>query len=878
MTPKPTYHFFISRAGEDREWAKWISNVLEAAGHTTTLQDFDFKPGQRFLHEMKIAEDRADHFIAVLSPDYLAKPNTLGELYSGIAEQPAGEKRLLIPVRVAPCELPRLIKDLIFVDFVGKDRETCRQLLLDAIRPERIAEQVAFPGPRPQSSTPRLFLRTLPTVDPNLFGRDAQLDWLEQSWSNPQTNFVQIIAPGGAGKTALMTRWYRRHLPDATVFGWSFYSQGTGEKSQTSSDPFFAEALPWFGITVPATESIFTKVDKLVARLRQERVLLILDGIEPLQDPGGNLRDLALKALLQELAAHNAGLVLATTRVRLTDVPDALPDEAPHSLSLDLENLDPADGARYLAHLGVRGPDDELRAASEAYDNHALALTLLGTYLVTFCDADIRRRADIRELQVTDIKPGRHARKVMASYAQMYGGQPELDILRALGYFNRPAEPEALKLVLPAIDERKYKAALKRLRDARIILTTDPTQPLDCHPLVREHFSTYATPEGHARLYKHYTKQAPELPDTIEEMTPLFHAVYHGCRAGRHKAAFDVYYWRIQRSDEHFYLHRALGAFGTDLSLLANFFGTAWSQPISTLSRADQSWVRTEAGYSLRAVGRLADAVEPMRFGAQARKDSKNWRHAANNYGNLGELYLTLGNIPDAIAVGRQAVDFANRRAVFANRRAVNLQKVAQRAILAAALHQSNDLPEAIRLFEEAERIEAKSDPEFPILYSFWGYRYCDLLLSQRQDKAVLSRASDMLLWDELEENPRLLDIGLDHLLLSRVQGFDFVETAKHLDYAVDFLRQSGRLDYLPLALLARGTPQDLDEVFRIATRSGMRLHLTDYHLASARLALPTSDRPKAREHFTKAETLVQETGYHRRDPELAELRAELGS
>jgi hypothetical protein len=76
------------------------------------------------------------------------------------------------------------------------------------------------------------------------------------------------------------------------------------------------------------------------------------------------------------------------------------------------------------------------------------------------------------------------------------------------------------------------------------------------------------------------------------------------------------------------------------------------------------------------------------------------------------------------------------------------------------------------------------------------------------------------------------------------------------------------------LALLARGKPEDLDEVFRIATRSGMRLHLTDYHLASARLALRNNDRPKALDHFAKAETLIQETGYHRRDPDLAALRA----
>jgi tetratricopeptide (TPR) repeat protein len=858
-------NFFISRSGEDRTWAKWIANTLEAAGHTTTLQDFDFKLGQSIPHQIKLALDRADHIIAVLSPSYLAKDYTLTELYSAFSVDPIGKTRLLIPIRVTPCDLPRLINQFIFVDFVNQPEPTCRQLLLDAINPARIAEQVAFPSS--QTTALRTFIRTLPTVDPNLFGRDAQLAWLEQSWSNPQTNFVQIIAPGGAGKTALMTRWYRRHLADATIFGWSFYSQGTSDKSQTSSDPFFAAALPWFGITVPATESIFTKVDQLVARLRQERVLLILDGIEPLQDPGGSLRDIALKALLQELAAHNAGLVLATTRVRLTDVPDAVPDEPPHSRSLDLENLDPADGAKYLAHLGVRGPDDELRAASEAYGNHALALTLLGTYLVTFCDSDIRSRADIKELQVDETEPGRHARKVMASYARMYEGQPELDILRALGYFNRPAESAALGLVRTKTDYRQYQAALRRLRNARLILTTPPEQPLDCHPLVREHFAAYATQEGHARLYEHYKTQAPYRPDTLDEMTPLFYAIYHGCQAGRHKAALnDVYHVRILRGPE-FYLWKKLGAFGTDLSLLANFFATTWTQPVAALSPTDQSWVIGGAGLALRAAGRLADAVLLMQASAEADVKSEHWINATRSYVNLSELQLTLGDIPEAIAAGRRSVDVADLSGG-------GFERLVSLATVADSLHQSGDQAEAMRLFAEAERIHAEAKPSTPFLYSPGGYRYCELLLGQGRTAEVLSRASQTL--PMAERGPQLLSIGLDHISLGRAYPSGSAEAGHHLNLAVEFLRRAGTLHHLPLALLARGTPRDLDEVFRIATRSGMRLHLTDYHLASARLALRNGDRPKALDHFTKAETLIQETGYHRRDPDLAELRAAL--
>jgi hypothetical protein len=50
-----------------------------------------------------------------------------------------------------------------------------------------------------------------------------------------------------------------------------------------------------------------------------------------------------------------------------------------------------------------------------------------------------------------------------------------------------------------------------------------------------------------------------------------------------------------------------------------------------------------------------------------------------------------------------------------------------------------------------------------------------------------------------------------------------------------------------------------------------MRLHLTDYHLAMAR-------RHKSRDHFRKAEALVAETGYHRRDADLESLRPLLES
>jgi hypothetical protein len=136
------------------------------------------------------------------------------------------------------------------------------------------------------------------------------------------------------------------------------------------------------------------------------------------------------------------------TRVRINDVPD----DPPRAQSIDLDNLDPEYGAAYLHHLGVEGTEEELREASKAYGNHALALTLLGTYLADFCDKDVRRRIEIPKLMVDEVRAGAHARHVMAAYARMFEGKPELDILRALAYFDRPAEPAALALAGAASD------------------------------------------------------------------------------------------------------------------------------------------------------------------------------------------------------------------------------------------------------------------------------------------------------------------------------------------------------------------------------------------------------------------------------------------
>jgi hypothetical protein len=166
-------------------------------------------------------------------------------------------------------------------------------------------------------------------------------------------------------------------------------------------------------------------------------------------------------------------------------------------------------------------------------------------------------------------RKGGHALRVIGTYAEWLGEGPELAALRLLGLFDRPAHPKAMaalraKPELPGLNEplmdlgdEAWQLALSNLREHGLLLPADPHQPgtLDAHPLVRVFFQEQletkrpqAWQAGNLRLYEHLQKEAPDLPDTLEEMEPLFTAVVHGCRAGRQQEVYrEVYRRRIQR-------------------------------------------------------------------------------------------------------------------------------------------------------------------------------------------------------------------------------------------------------------------------------------------------------------------------------------------
>jgi tetratricopeptide (TPR) repeat protein len=499
----------------------------------------------------------------------------------------------------------------------------------------------------------KISVAKLPVTGSDVFGREEDIAFLDRAWANKEVNVVTIVAWAGVGKSTLVNHWLRRmaakHYRSAElVFGWSFYRQGTSGNT-SSADEFLDAALNWFGDPDPGLGTAWEKGERLAKLIAHRRTLLVLDGLEPLQNPPGSqegrLREPCLQALLRELAAFNKGLCVITTRTPVADIADHERTSAPRR---DLEQLSSDAGARLLRALGVNGHEEELRSASDEFSGHCLALTLLGSYLTDAYNGDVRCRREVSKHLAHDVRQGVHARKVMESYQTWFGEGPELSVLRMLGLFDRSADEQLLQALVkqPAIrglteilmdlSPAAWRTVVARLRRARLLAGEDAHNPgqLDTHPLVREYFGeqlrsqrTDAWRECNRRLFHYYRTNAPQRPDAFRDMEPLFLAVICGCQAGFYRDALhEVYIPRIQRGNASFAAN-VLGARGPLLSVLAHFFERGrWGALVETgvegqsLSAEDQLFILMQAALYLTATRGLGspearicyDRAEPL--------------------------------------------------------------------------------------------------------------------------------------------------------------------------------------------------------------------------------------------------------------------------
>ncbi|MCP5102424.1 MAG: toll/interleukin-1 receptor domain-containing protein [bacterium] len=316
---------FISYSHKDETWKDRVMThlgVLEKEGILKQWDDRRIGTGAHWFPQIETQLGQAKVVVMLITADFLTSPFILGEEVPRILERRKRDRILVVPVVVKPCAW-QSVKWLSSVQLFPPDGvplstlpepEADTQLAnLAAVIHAHLGRD-SKTGARHRDPD-AISIHKLPVTRGDLFGRETALQLLDDAWASRTTHIVTLVAWGGVGKTALVDRWLNQMQEQdyggaRRVYGWSFYSQGAEQGKQASADEFFQETLEWFGDPLPEAGSNVEKGRRLARRVRNQKSLLILDGLEPLQYPPGEvegfegkLKDQGMAAFLKELAA-----------------------------------------------------------------------------------------------------------------------------------------------------------------------------------------------------------------------------------------------------------------------------------------------------------------------------------------------------------------------------------------------------------------------------------------------------------------------------------------------------------------------------------------------------------------------------------------------
>ena len=227
--PKPTV--FLSYSRKDKAWKRRLRShlkVLEQVGSFDVWDDRRIGVEDTWYDKIRMAVDDADAAICMISADYLSSDFCVKEEIPYLLKKREEKGMLLLPVLLRPCAwkyvpwlkaiqmLPRDGK-AVAVDFArtwdvafnevaeaiaewaqgGGDVGAIRSPALPPVRSD-----VDLPPPPPRSA---------------LFGRDAELRWLDELWEQGTVRIVSLTGPEGIGKSALANTWWERTRKEADV-------------------------------------------------------------------------------------------------------------------------------------------------------------------------------------------------------------------------------------------------------------------------------------------------------------------------------------------------------------------------------------------------------------------------------------------------------------------------------------------------------------------------------------------------------------------------------------------------------------------------------------------------------------------------------------
>jgi tetratricopeptide (TPR) repeat protein len=366
-------------------------------------------------------------------------------------------------------------------------------------------------------SPPAPAMRWVHAGDPieHFAGRADELARLDRWAADRSVRLVGVTAWGGAGKTALVTEWLVRRAGASQrpgvqgVFAWSFYDN-------PSEDEWARGLVIWARETFGVAPAGGRLVDLVLSLLQRVGLVLVLDGLEVLQEAaGGGRYGRLLGGLLRDVLTalcrvEHRGLAVLTSRFVFADL-ECFDGGA--ARMLDVPALTPAEGAELLARAGGGWlPSRDRLNLVRAVDGHALGVGALAGAL-----ADNPPIGELYSLLAELEQAGRtnhRVRRVLSFYAERLSTRDRA-IIAIVSLFQRPIALSAVLVlgssaVLDGALADSTPAELRAAVQLRLggLLSLHKDASVSAHPLVRDTFRPLALNQASAQLASELTLDA----------------------------------------------------------------------------------------------------------------------------------------------------------------------------------------------------------------------------------------------------------------------------------------------------------------------------------------------------------------------------------
>jgi tetratricopeptide (TPR) repeat protein len=436
-------------------------------------------------------------------------------------------------------------------------------IALELTRPQRewiCRRHLALPDDYLDSPADLVAGRAMPQGAFFFVGRDQEIDQMRQLMLQPHVRLIQVVAPAGFGKTALVLHLLTvlRQQDDVlrnstrTMLYYDFRQPQQVRLANVLED--LATSLGWQerARTIAAGDSIQSKLALLNSMLeRLGRVWYVLDNFEQALDADDCIRDRELGTWLTHLLqTYSSARVLLTSRT----LPVLSPNPAVAILRIG-HGLSPEDAVRFLKHL-LAQQCAELDAAVLqliAEKTHGIPQALVTAAVIAnavsrgaspsarLADLDVKISDDLSEL-------GRHllGARMLTEEAQM--------LLEGIGQFQLPVSEKVLAHCFPQLDVSRTLEWLAR----RVLIARD-NGSVDMHPFLHETLARcafQAPPKTlHRRAARAFAQACQERSTwrTIRDIEPNLKRWDHLMRAGDYKEALK----ELGRLQKH-----ALGLWG----------------------------------------------------------------------------------------------------------------------------------------------------------------------------------------------------------------------------------------------------------------------------------------------------------------------------